>query len=75
VARRITGPEVLTRAEVAGLLKVHPSTVGRWAATGILPFFRTPTGERRYRRCDVQDFLNGPPRAPDMLRAPTRTAQ
>ena len=60
VARTVTGPEVLTRTEVAEVLAVHPSTVTRWAAAGILPHFRTPSGERRYRRCEVQDFLNRP---------------
>jgi excisionase family DNA binding protein len=60
VVRRITGPEVLTRAEVAHVLGVHPSTVTRWAVDGLLRHFRTPTGERRYRRRDVQDFLNRP---------------
>ena len=60
VVRRITGPEILTRAEVAQVLEVHPSTVTRWATAGLLPYFRTPAGERRYHRCEVQDFLNQP---------------
>jgi len=60
VARTVIGPEVLTRAEVAEVLGVHPSTVTRWATAGFLPHFRTPSGERRYRRCEVQDFLNRP---------------
>jgi excisionase family DNA binding protein len=59
-ARRIAGPEVLTRAEAAQVLGVHPSTVTRWAINGRLRHFRTPSGERRYRRCDVQDFLSRP---------------
>src|SRR6266487_1991211 len=58
--RRITGPDVLTRAEVAHVLGVHPSTVTRWAIRGLLPHFRTPNGERRYRRRQVQDLLNNP---------------
>src|SRR5206468_2014169 len=60
MARRLTGPEVLTRAEVARVLEVHPSTVTRWATAGLLPYFRTPAGERRYHRREVQDFLNKP---------------
>jgi excisionase family DNA binding protein len=64
MTRRITGPEVLTRGEVAQVLEVHPSTVARWAAAGLLPCFRTPAGERRYRRSEVQDFLNQPLSAP-----------
>lgn len=58
VAHRITGPEVLTRAEAAWVLGVHASTVARWATTGVLPYFRTPSGERRYRRHEVEDLLN-----------------
>lgn len=58
VARRITGPEVLTRTEVAAVLGVHASTVARWASSGVLPYFRTPSGERRYHRHDVEDLLN-----------------
>lgn len=58
VARRLTGPAVLTRAEAAQVLGVHPATITRWAATGALPSFRTPSGERRYRRCDVGALLN-----------------
>lgn len=58
MARKLTGPAILTRAEAAKALGVHPSTVARWAATGVLPSFRTPSGERRYRRCDVEALLN-----------------
>jgi excisionase family DNA binding protein len=58
MARRITSPETLTRAEAAQALGVHPATVARWAAAGTLPSFRTPSGERRYRRCDVETLLN-----------------
>ncbi|HXZ73227.1 MAG TPA: helix-turn-helix domain-containing protein [Streptosporangiaceae bacterium] len=61
MVRRITGPEILTRAEVAQVLEVHPSTVTRWATTGLVSYFRTPAGERRYHRREVQDFLNQPP--------------
>jgi len=64
VSRKIAGPEVLTRAEVARLMDVHPSTVARWASNGLLPYFCTPSGERRYRRSDIEDMLNklGPSR-------------
>lgn len=60
VARVIKGPAVLTRAEVAEALGVHPATVTRWAKIGVLPAFRTPSGERRYHRRDVEEFLNTP---------------
>lgn len=58
MARRLTSPEILTRAEAAQALGVHPATVARWAAADILSSFRTPSGERRYRRCDVEALLN-----------------
>jgi excisionase family DNA binding protein len=58
MTRRLTGPAILTRAEAAQALGVHPSTVARWAATGVLPSFRTPSGERRYHRRDVEALLN-----------------
>lgn len=60
MARRLTGPAVLTRVEVAEALEVHPATVARWARSGALPSFRTPSGERRYHRQDVEEFLNRP---------------
>ena len=58
MARRVAGPAILTRAEAAQALGIHPSTVARWAASGALPSLRTPSGERRYYRCDVEAFLN-----------------
>ena len=58
MARRLTSSEILTRAEAAQALGVHPATVARWAAAGTLPSFRTPSGERRCRRCDVEALLN-----------------
>jgi excisionase family DNA binding protein len=60
VTRIIIGPDVLTRAELAQALGVHPATVTRWAKIGVLPAFRTPSGERRYHRRDVENFLNAP---------------
>ncbi len=56
--RRLSGPQVLTRAEAAQVLGVHPSTVARWASAGSLPCVHTPSGERRYRSNDVEDLLN-----------------
>lgn len=52
-AREIMGPR-----EVAELFGVDPSTVVRWADEGLLPFFRTPGGHRRFKRIDV-DALRG----------------
>ena len=47
---------ILTPKDVAGLFYVHPSTVVAWAEAGKLPFFKTPGGQRRFRREDVEAF-------------------
>jgi len=67
MTRRIAGPPLLTRAEAAQVLGVHPSTVTRWAAAGLLPCVRTPSGERRYRSRDVEELLNQRPNAGRIL--------
>lgn len=44
-------PDLLTSAEVAGLFRVNPKTVSRWAVEGRLPESeRTPGGHRRWRK-------------------------
>jgi excisionase family DNA binding protein len=50
-------PELLTTAEVARVFKVARSTVSNWAAQGLLPHTRTPSGRLRFRRTDVEDVL------------------
>ncbi len=47
------GP-LLTPAQVARLLGVHPATIKRWSRTGKLPCVRTPGRHRRYRVADVE---------------------
>jgi excisionase family DNA binding protein len=44
---------LLTRAEVAALLSVAPSTVTRWADEGKLPCVRTLGGHRRYQKDEI----------------------
>jgi len=46
--------EDLTRAEVAEILRVHPTTVARWAEEGALPHWKTPGGQLRFRREDIE---------------------
>lgn len=48
---------LLTPAEVAGLFRVDPKTVTRWARTGKLQAIRTLGGHRRYREADVMALL------------------
>lgn len=47
----------LTPGEVARLFKVSTVTVASWADQGLLPHFRTPGGQRRFRQEDVDRFL------------------
>jgi len=48
---------LLTPAEVAALFRVDPKTVTRWARAGKLTSLRTLGGHRRYRRRDLEAFL------------------
>lgn len=51
-------PEILlTPAEVAGLFRVDPKTVTRWAKAGKLTSIRTLGGHRRYRKSEVDSLL------------------
>jgi len=49
--------EWLTLGEVAQLLGVHPSTVRNWADAGKIPVHRTQGGHRRFRRTEVEIWL------------------
>ena len=49
---------VLTVADVAQLLHVHPNSVRRWADVGLLSCYRIGIrGDRRFRPGDVDEFL------------------
>jgi excisionase family DNA binding protein len=47
----------LSLSEVAGMLGVHPSTVRSWSDQGHLPAHRTQGGHRRYRRTEVEMWI------------------
>jgi excisionase family DNA binding protein len=49
--------EWLSLSEVARLLGVHPSTVRNWSDRGHLPAHRTQGGHRRYRRSEVDLWI------------------
>ena len=49
--------EWLSLSEVAGKLGVHPSTVRSWSDQGHLPAHRTQGGHRRFRRRDVDLWI------------------
>jgi excisionase family DNA binding protein len=46
----------LTLTEAAGALRVHPTTLRRWADSGQVPVFLTPGGHRRFAASDVRDI-------------------
>ena len=52
-----TEPKYLRTAQVAELLQVSPKTVSRWAQEGMLPYFRTLGGHRRYPDREIRVLL------------------
>ena len=62
----------LRLSEVAKILGVHQSTVRSWADLGHLPVHRTQGGHRRFRRDEIELWMqarrvNGPEEASMML--------
>ena len=51
--------KLLTPGQVAEMFRVHPKTVTRWAAAGLIDSIRTPGGHRRFRASEVHALLNG----------------
>lgn len=49
--------EWVSLGEAAEIIGVHPATIRNWAERGELPFRRTPGGHRRFRRADLQQWL------------------
>lgn len=47
----------LRPGQVAELFKVCLQTVANWADDGKLPHFKTPGGQRRFNRADVDEFI------------------
>ena len=52
---------LLTPSEVAGLFRVDPRTVTRWARSGKIDCVRTLGGHRRFRQREVLALLHGIP--------------
>jgi excisionase family DNA binding protein len=52
-----TKAKYLRTAQVAELLQVSPKTVSRWAQEGMLPYFRTLGGHRRYPDRQIRALL------------------
>jgi len=59
-SRRVpTGePDWLTLGQAAKFLGVAQSTIRKWSDQGRVPAFYTPGGHRRYRRRDLETFLD-----------------
>jgi excisionase family DNA binding protein len=55
-ARGVDG-EWLTLGQAARFLGVAQSTIRKWSDHGRVPAFYTPGGHRRYRRADLEKFL------------------
>lgn len=49
--------DLLTAPKVADLLGVSDETVRRWAEDGRLPHITLPSGQRRFRREDIEKIL------------------
>lgn len=49
--------EWLSLGDVAEMLGVHPSTVRSWSDQGVLPVHRTKGGHRRYRRSELDLWI------------------
>lgn len=47
----------LSPGQVAKLFGVSVTTVANWADEGLLPCFKTPGGQRRFRPEDVERFI------------------
>jgi excisionase family DNA binding protein len=51
-------PEWLTLGQAAKFLGVAQSTIRKWSDQGRVPAFYTPGGHRRYRRRDLETFVD-----------------
>jgi excisionase family DNA binding protein len=51
----------MTSGQVANFFNVSRDTVTRWAKAGIIGFFLTPKGERRFPECEVMRLARAEP--------------
>ena len=54
----------LPLSEACGLLEINEATLRHWADDGILRFYRTPGGHRRFSREDIDALIDGGRRYP-----------
>jgi excisionase family DNA binding protein len=48
---------LLTPSQVAKMLNVNPRTVSRWAREGRIQHVRTPGGQHRFWRAEIDAYL------------------
>lgn len=51
--------DLMTPGEVAATFRVDVKTVQRWAIAGRIGSIKTPGGQRRFRRSEVEALLAG----------------
>lgn len=56
-AMSVSTDRVLSPSEVAELFGVGAKTVTRWADSGLLPYFKTLGGHRRFRYSEVTALI------------------
>src|SRR5438093_2482855 len=54
----VSEPDWLTLGQAAKFLGVAQSTIRKWSDLGRVPAFYTPGGHRRYRRGDLEAFID-----------------
>lgn len=55
----------LTTSQAAQALGVSMATVRRWSDAGVLPGYRTPGGQRRFSREQIDEFVRSLERRAD----------
>jgi len=50
------GEDLLSTSRAAAVVGVHAQTLRRYEESGLIRAFRTPGGERRFRRADLLAF-------------------
>ncbi|MFC2368190.1 MAG: helix-turn-helix transcriptional regulator [Selenomonas noxia] len=54
---RFIQPELLEKQDVAAMLSVSTVTVDKLIREGKIPFYLLWSGFKRYKRCDVMDYI------------------
>ena len=52
------GKNFVSSAEAARIISLHPHTIRKYADQDKIKFYKTPAGQRRYDRADLEKFCN-----------------